>query len=268
MTPRTPAGPPEGFEAVESRGALAWVRPEARSWVVGALDRSGSLYRDARTVAGGEAVLHGRAPVFVIPSGATPSGTTPSGNTHWVVRHYMRGGSIATVLGDRYVRVGRPRPFVETTASESLRGLGIATPRVLAAAVYPSGAVYRGDLVTERIEGSRDLGELLFGSGDRAAPEVRVAALHAAGRLVRTLAAAEVHHRDMNVKNVLVEFEAMPLRLHLLDLDRCRLEARPQRWTKWWMRRRLLRSVATWERKTGRALTPDEREALTAGLAG
>ncbi len=258
MTGLVVTRPPEGFESIEIGSAVAWVRPPARKWVRSVLDRSGSLYSEARAAAGGRSTLHGRAALFEVPTGAGS----------WVVKHYVRGGAVASLLGDRYLASRRPRPFVEVAASEWLRERAIATPSVVAAVVYWGRLLYRGDLAIERLPGTRDLGELLFAEGPGpSSPELRAGALEAAGSLVRSLAKAGVRHGDLNTKNILVDVEASPPGVHVLDLDRCAL-------TRWgpgaerWMRYRLLHSLAAWERSSGRPLAPKEREALARGLAG
>ena len=258
MTRLVVTQPPEGFESIEIGSAVAWVRPPARAWVQSVLDRSSSLYSEARAAAGGRSTLHGRAALFEVPPGAGS----------WVVKHYVRGGAVASLLGDRYLVSSRPRPFVEVAASEWLRKRAIATPSVVTAVVYRAGLFYRGDLATERLPDTLDLGVLLFAEGQGpSSPELRAGALEAAGRLVRSLAEAGVHHGDLNAKNILVDVETNPLRAHVLDLDRCSL-TRWGRAAERWMRCRLLHSLAAWERSSGRPLAPAEREALSRGLEG
>src|SRR5204863_45148 len=83
--------------------------------------------------------VFGRGPVPVL---ATPRG-------RWVVRRYHRGGRVAALLRDRYLRWGSSRPLREAHVSGELLRRGIPTPRVVAGAIYPDGAFYRADLMTE-----------------------------------------------------------------------------------------------------------------------
>jgi 3-deoxy-D-manno-octulosonic acid kinase len=245
---------PEGLDEVYSSGTTAWVRPEARRWVEEALRRSGSLYEQARAEAGGETVLAGRAPVYVVASGPA----------RWVVRHYVRGGSVASFLGDRYLRSGCPRPLRAAGVSELLRREGVPTPRVVAAAVYGAGAFYRGDLVTEHIGAGRDLARLLFLEPGEDVPSktLRIASLEAAAALVAMLSSRGFVHPDLNVKNFLVE-PGSPPRVHLLDLDRCRSSSGP--FSRRRMRRRFRASLSKWERRSGIPLPADEWKAVERG---
>lgn len=139
-----------------------------------------------------------------------------------VVRHARRGGALARLLEDRYVRSGQPRPIEELSLSAALRALDIDTPRVLAAAVYPAGALfYRGDVATEHIPDSADLADRLFTPGDVDPVE----AARAAGRLVRRLHDRRVVHPDLNLRNILIQRAGAALRPWIIDLDRCRIVA-------------------------------------------
>jgi hypothetical protein len=264
-----------------------------RQW----LAEAGTLAAYAAAHPSAEA-LHGRGTVFAIPS------PLPGGG-QWVVRHYHRGGALAPVLGDRYLRVGTPRPVREYGLGRALAKRGVPTPRMVGAAVYPAGAFYRGDLVTERVDGARDLAAVLFGvaalptapgsgsdvrsadgpwpgshapagalaarheaAGDRAAvePAVQTAAMSAAGRLIRRAHDAGLIHPDLNLKNILVRSGAEPEAV-LLDLDRGRLVGELSGRARRRMLERFWRSARKWERRTGQSLGPVLKEAFTAGYS-
>jgi hypothetical protein len=134
---------------------------------------------------------------------------------------------------------------------------------VVAAAVYPAGPFYRGDLVTERVAGARELADVLFGAdGIDIGSPLRLEALRETNRLIEAISAAGAYHPDLNVKNVLVETGSTPLRVHLLDLDRCQVGGPRTAAAGRRMRRRLLRSTAKWEARTGHRLSGHERAAL------
>jgi len=198
------------------------------------------------------APLRGRAPVYLLPSGTTSI----------AVRHYFRGGAVASFLGDRYLRMGHPRPIAEALVSEELRTLGFPTPKVVAAMVYARGAFYRGDLATEFIEGGRDLGELLFRSdvqgSECVSAEMRSSAIEGALSLIERLASSGYHHPDLNVKNFFAVTESPPFQVHLLDLDRCRRVQGDREAALKKMVRRFRTSLEKWERTSGRRLTREE----------
>jgi tRNA A-37 threonylcarbamoyl transferase component Bud32 len=247
---------PDGFVAVEGVRAHGFARPEAADWANRALVRWGSLARaGARDP---EALtLTGRGTVYAVPA--------PAGG-RWVVRRYHRGGWMAPLLGDRYLRHGTARPLTETLASEAARSRGIPTPRIVAGMLYPAGPVYRADLVSEWIPDTVDLAAYLFGDDPDPRPGRRrhaPAALTAAGELIHELAAAGIRHRDLNAKNLLVAPDAGGPRLHVLDLDRATVDE-PGGATA--MGARLVRSLRKFEGRTGRPLEPEAWRALTASL--
>lgn len=192
--------------------------------------------------------------------GAVHMVETPVGR--WAVRRYRRGGR-ARWLGERYLRLGEPRPFRELAASDALRARGVATPEVVAAVVYPSGVWYSADLATRTVPGARTLAAVLFERKESVDPAPEAAA-GAAGAAVRTLHDAGGLHADLNLDNLVVAAGSAPA-VWVLDLDRCRVlpEIGARR------RRRMLdrfwRSAAKWEADTGRPLERAVREAFRQG---
>ena len=148
-------------------------------------------------------------------------------------------------MGDRFVRVGRPRSLRELEASVRVRALGIATPRVVAAAVYPDGPFYRTDIVTEYVDDARELADLLLGTADSVVPaaDVRVQALQCTSQLVAHMAERGVVHPDLNARNILLRQTSQGMEAILLDLDRCAISGRPEANTGSRLRRRLARSI-------------------------
>ncbi len=249
-------GTSEPFLESRWRHARVRYRPEARSWVESVLDRGETLYdAAARSASGGEALI-GRAPVHLV-AGAP--------GERWAVRHYVRGGIMGPLWRDRYPRLGKPRPFREAEASEFLRRHGVPTPPVIAAAIYPTGTVYRADLVTKYLPGTHDLAHLLFTPA--ASPSAsRATVLRRTGELIGRIARAGAFHRDLNAKNLLIGGRQEEPELHLLDLDRCSIAARVPSRTAKRMFLRLRRSLLKWEGRTGRRVEKEEWEALIEGL--
>lgn len=266
-------------------------RPDSRTELQRWLDGSGTLLRAAERHPEAE-TLRGRGLVYVVPRpdpGAGSGGAAAGKGERWVVRHYHRGGAVASLLGDLYVRVGTPRPIREFAAGKALAAAGVPTPRVIGAAVYPAGPFYRGDLVTQWVAGSRDLGAVLFAGGqvpgggadggkralaesaEAAGPEEEHSrrAMRAAGELLRLAHERGLEHPDLNVKNILVVDRPDGVEAMVLDLDRARVRAgavgaaRRRR-----MIQRFWRSVRKWEARTGQGVAPELRAAFEAGYAG
>jgi len=272
MTPGSSPASQPGFSLVDHPGARVLARPEAVPWVRYLLESGETLYgaasreRDAFQ-------LPGRVPVWVIPGKVSSQASVSASHrtARWAVRHFQRGGSILpSIMGDRFLKLATYRPFFELRVSETLRERGIPTPRVVAAAVYGKGMLYRADLVTHFVPDSENLAETLFDvrrKGAAAASE-RLDALRAAGALVRSLEKGGLQHRDLNATNVLLQWTGASPSAHVLDLDRSRVlpqgaEADPKP-----MLRRLRRSLRKWEKKAGFRLTGREWEVLEDAALG
>lgn len=243
-------------------------RPALEAWLRehGTLAAAAAAHPDAET-------LTGRGRVHVVPA--------PVDEGRWVVRHYHRGGAVASLLGDRYFRLGTPRPFRELRVGRALEARGVPTPVHVGAAVYPSGLWYRGDLVTRYVPESRDLAAVLFpgrsldersGTGERPARAAGAArrgdpssALRATGVLFRQLHEGGVVHPDLNLKNVLIRGTGDALEALALDLDRARLRDAVDGRARRRMISRFWRSARKWETFTGVALEPGVRAAFEAG---
>lgn len=245
-------------------------RPDARPALAAWLREHGTLTAAAAAHPDAEA-LAGRGRVHVVPA--------PVGDGRWVVRHYHRGGAVASLLGDRYLRLGTRRPFRELRVGRALESRGIPTPAHVGAAVYPSGPWYRGDLVTRYVPQSRDLAAVLFPGrslGERAEAQRPArsgvawaadpeSAMRAAGALFRRLHEGGVVHPDLNLKNVLVAGTGEALEALVLDLDRAGLRDEVGDRARRRMIDRFWRSARKWEAATGMALEPGLRAAFEAG---
>ena len=249
--------PPDPFLLLHSADTLFWVHPEARQWAEDCLGRGVTLHEKAETSSlhRPQGALHGRGPVHLVEG--------IEEGERWAVRHFQRGGLLASLLGDGYLRSwALPRPLAEAEASERCRERGISTPQVLAAAVYGGGLIYRGDLVTRYIPESMTLARLL--RPEEANLPQRLKALEMAGRLVRLLGEKGVLHPDLNVKNILFAPAPEPREVHLLDLDRVRVSTGgPVPGAS--MFRRLTRSLRKWEDRSGSRLPDSAWAALHRG---
>jgi 3-deoxy-D-manno-octulosonic acid kinase len=179
------------------------------------------------------------------------------------VRHYRRGGAVASYLGDRYLAVGATRPEVEIRASVEARARGVRTPAVVAGAWYRAGPFYRADLVTELVPGATTLADALFSAPRGAAAERSLAA---AGRLARELGEAGIGHADLNARNVLEGTDSPAAGPWVIDLDRATVEGRKGIEAARPMLARLERSLRKFGATSGRPLSGAEWAALRAGF--
>lgn len=143
-----------------------------------------------------------------------------TGGVDYVLRHYRRGGRVATLLGDRYLWTGlsQSRAWREWGLLRRLTEMDLPVPRPVAAQVDQSGIFYRADIITLRIPQARSLAQHLL---ERALPDEwwqRV------GRTLSRFHARGVDHADLNAHNILLN----PDGVFLIDFDRGRLR-RPDR---------------------------------------
>ncbi len=245
---------PAGYRTYVVGSALLVTRPEYFLFLRDALHAHETMYAYA-AVRPDAISLPGR------PGGASYQLETPHGE--WVVRRYRRGGVVAALLGDRYLRVGAARPLRELEVSAAARARGVRTPEVMAVVTQSAGPFVRGELATAYVADSEDLAVLGFGKS-RASAEQQHAAWEAVGRLVHELAAAGLSHPDLNLKNILIRWVPEAPEAWVVDLDRCTI-GRADASAMW---SRLRRSLAKWERTTGKPLAGELRAALQAGYRG
>jgi 3-deoxy-D-manno-octulosonic acid kinase len=147
----------------------------------------------------------GRATVYAIE--------LPDGCGSGVVRRSMRGGWLSSLNTDLFLPP--TRALRELVTSIRLRSAGVATPEVIAFAVYPAGGIFRrSDVVTREVQG-KDLGSILAGGPSE---ERRQVSLETAAALVASLSLAGAHHSDLNLRNILVSGDVA----YILDVDRIR----------------------------------------------
>ncbi|KGI77589.1 3-deoxy-D-manno-octulosonic acid kinase [Oleiagrimonas soli] len=129
-----------------------------------------------------------------------------------VLRHFHRGGMVASLLGDRYLWNGRERTrsFAEFRLLARMHALGLPVPEPVAARYRRYGMYYTADLLTRQIEGADTLATCL------AEGRLDAALAERTGRLIARFHRHGVWHADLNAHNVL----ATPEALYLIDFDR------------------------------------------------
>ena len=141
-----------------------------------------------------------------------------------VLRHYRRGGMVASLLGDNYVWAGedRTRGFAEFRMLVQLRSLGLDVPSPVATRYVRHGSTYRADLITRRIENAVTFAELLFDGGADAALVERI------GEAIATFHSVGAFHADLNAHNILVDDQ----KVWLIDFDRGELRTPAWSWRR------------------------------------
>lgn len=167
-----------------------------------------------------------------------------NGSQRWVLRHYLRGGLVARLLGDAYLWTGadRTRAFREWRLLRELRAAELPVPAPVAARYERRGLFYRADLITEELPTRLTLARMLAGA------PLDAAAWRAVGACIGRLHARGVHHADLNAHNLLLDDGG---NVYVLDFDRGRIRPRG-RWEQAVLER-LQRSL----RKVTAGLPPD-----------
>lgn len=137
---------------------------------------------------------------------------TPVGEC--ILRHYHRGGLIASVMADRYLWTGaqRTRSFAEFRLLGDMVRQGLPVPQVVAARYCRRGLFYTADLIMRRIQNALTLAECL------AVGKLDATLAEAVGTLLARFHRAGIWHADLNAHNILVT----PDQLYVIDFDRGR----------------------------------------------
>ena len=145
---------------------------------------------------------------------------TPAGEC--VLRHYRRGGLVASLMGDRYLWTGadRSRPFTEFRLLAEIARLGLPGPLPVACGYCRHGLFYSADLITRRIADAQTLAECL------AAGRLNADLAGSVGAVIASFHREGIWHADLNAHNVLVTAE----QIYLIDFDRGQLRQPATDW--------------------------------------
>jgi tRNA A-37 threonylcarbamoyl transferase component Bud32 len=242
---------PAGYTRYDEPSAIIVARTDVGAAVQSAYRAAPA---DRRTLHGyasgvsGAIAFEGRATAFAIPLPSLPGRV--------VVRHNRHGGALRRLTGDLFV--GATRAPRELDIALRLKRVAVATPTVLAYAIYPAfGTLSRSDVLTEQIGDSLDLGTALLATPAGSPDRDRI--WGAVMRLLRRLAAAGIRHHDLNVKNILIRRADDERAAYVLDVDRIEFDC-TRRDAYAGNRARLRRSIEKWRRLRG--LTLADREAV------
>ena len=130
-----------------------------------------------------------------------------------VHKHYLRGGLVSKLIFDQYlwVNLELTRSFVEFRALEEMSQLGLPVPRPIAARVMRRGVSYTADLITEKLDNTKTLGDCLY---DQSVSEQIFSTI---GETIKNFHATGCYHPDLNVENILIDESQ---KVFLLDFDR------------------------------------------------
>lgn len=174
-----------------------------------------------------------------------------------VLKHYHRGGLVAKLNNDRYLRrrLEYTRSFKEWRLLSQLQAFGLPAPVPVAASVIKKGLFYRADLVTREITGVTTLADLLMEK------TLDQKTWQAIGSCIQSFHDRDVYHADLNARNILVGDS----NIYLIDFDKGAIRYLGDAW-KASNLTRLKRSLLKFQSKTADFHFTDENwKALLAG---
>ena len=145
------------------------------------------------------------------------------GSHSWVLRHYLRGGKMASITRDRYWWSGvySTRSWREWYLLVKLRDWDLPVPRAIAARAERHGLTYTADILMERIEESESLSSSLLHQ------KLDDSQWRAIGATVRRFHQRGVYHADLNAHNILLDRD---FNVYLIDFDKGRLRKTERSW--------------------------------------
>jgi len=145
------------------------------------------------------------------------------GDLQLVLKHYHRGGMVASIMGDRYLGYipEKTRSFREWVLLKTLQRFELPAPvPVLASFNKTSLFSYRADLITVAIPNSMPLADFLF---TYPLPDERWRLL---GQVLARFHAKSVYHADLNARNILLDAK----QFYLIDFDKGRVRVMSEGW--------------------------------------
>ena len=140
-----------------------------------------------------------------------------------VLKHYYRGGLMASVVKDRYIGfdVEKTRAIKEFRLLVKMHQLGLPVPDVIAAHVEKGPFYFRADLITREIENAETMADVLSARKMDGNLWVNI------GACIRRFHDNDVYHADLNARNILLS-EADDV--YLIDFDNSRFRVKSSVW--------------------------------------
>ena len=124
----------------------------------------------------------------------------PFDDKTFVLKHYYRGGLVAKILKDQYFGfdVEKTRAFKEWCLLKTMKKLNLPVPNAIAAHVKQGLAFYRADLITQKIENSKTLADVLIEKVIDATQWKKI------GVCIKRFHDNNIYHADLNARNILL----------------------------------------------------------------
>ena len=129
-----------------------------------------------------------------------------------VLKHYFRGGLVASIVKDQYfgINIEKTRAFREWRLLKDMKKLGLPVPAAIAARVKRGVLYYRADLITQMIENSKTLADVLIDK------EIADELWKQIGSCIKRFHDNNIYHADLNARNILLTETG---EVYLIDFD-------------------------------------------------
>ncbi len=134
------------------------------------------------------------------------------GEKSFVLKHYYRGGAVASLLKDRYLGLSviKSRAFREFRLLKKMEYLGLPVPVAVAAHVKKGLLSYRADLITEELKQAITLSDFL------STTVLDEKSWQKIGSCIKQFHQQDVYHADLNARNIML---TQSLEIYLIDFD-------------------------------------------------
>lgn len=128
-----------------------------------------------------------------------------------IIKHYRRGGILANLINQYYLRINKTRSQIEFEQMAHVREVGVKVPKPVAYA-YRGTLIYKAWLVSQEIMHSQTMAEFSLNAPDRIAN-----AMEALDQQVRILVDNQIMHADFHPGNILIDNREQ---IYIIDFDK------------------------------------------------
>jgi 3-deoxy-D-manno-octulosonic acid kinase len=135
----------------------------------------------------------------------------------FALKHYQRGGEIASILKDRYLWRGveRTRSMKEWKLLSNIYQKGLPAPQPFAVRIKKYPFFYSTDIITVRIKNTKNLETFL------AADNLGIELWKKLGGLIKKFHTEKICHADLNTNNILIDSDH---NFYLIDFDKSEIK--------------------------------------------
>jgi 3-deoxy-D-manno-octulosonic acid kinase len=144
-------------------------------------------------------------------------------NKNMVLKHYFRGGLVASIVKDRYFGfdIEKTRAFREWRLLKEMKKLELPVPNAIAAHVRQGVLHYSADLITQKVENSKTLSDVLTNE------VIGTELWKKVGSCIKRFHDKNIYHADLNARNILLTEDGA---VYLIDFDNSYFRQESRSW--------------------------------------